>query len=225
MATNRLQFSVTNYLASPVSNYVVTAHNTQGDAVLAPFPLRLIVFNDSGGNCSLLQRVYWGLDPSTNIIVSTSQTPLDPSQLSTARRITATHLPWAATNTPWAFSGGSLAQGAVLTSAPIVVNYNDQAANPFLHTYHPDHNNLDHQSPPHELPMGSESYQISRVITLSLMPNTNDFISLTSASSSLSGLYNESISLKGLAGFQKNYQTIGAFSLKQISTISPLISE
>jgi hypothetical protein len=227
-ATNSLL--VTNYLATPVSNYVVTAHNTQGDAVLAPFPLRLIVFNDSGGNCSLLQRVYWGLDPSTNIIVSTSQTPLDPSQLSSARRITATHLPWAATNTPWAFTGGTLAQGAVLTSAQIIEKYNDQAANPFLHTYHPDHNNLDNKlhgpgDPPHELPMGSESYQITRTITLSLMPNTNDFISLTSASSSLSGLYNESITLKGLGGFQKIYQTIGAFSLKQISTISHLINE
>jgi hypothetical protein len=223
--TNALQFVVTNYLASPVSNYVVTAHNTQGDAVPAPFPLRLIVFNDSGGNCSLLQRVYWGLDPSTNIIVSTSQAPLDPNQLSSARRITATHLPWSATNAPWAFTGGPLAQGAVLTSMPIIENYDDQAANPFLHTYHPDHNNLDLQYPPHELPMGSESYQISRVISLSLMPNTNDFISLTSASTRLSGLYNESITLKGLGGFPKNYQTIGAFSLKQISTISHLISQ
>jgi hypothetical protein len=225
MATNRLKFSVTNYLASPVSNYVVTAYNTQGDAVPAPFPLRLIVFNDSAGNCSLLQRVYWGLDPNTNIIVSTSQTPLDPSQLSSARRITATHLPWSATNTPWAFTGGPLAQGAVLTSMPIIENYDDQAANPFLHTYHPDHNNLDHQSTPHELPMGSESYQITRVISLSLMPNTNDFISLTSASSRLPGLYNETITLKGLGGFTKNYQTIGSFSLNQISTISHLINE
>jgi hypothetical protein len=225
VATNSLQFSVTNYLASPVSNYVVTAHNTQGDAVPAPFPLRLIVFNDSGGNCSLLQRVYWGLDPNTNIIVSTGQSPLDPNQLTSARRITATHLPWAATNTPWALSGGPLAQGAVLTSVPITVNYDDQASNPFLHTYHPDHSNLSNQSPPHELPIGSESYQISRVISLSLMPNTNDFISLTTAGSRLSGLYNETIALTGLGGFTKNYQTIGSFSLTQISPVSKLTSQ
>jgi hypothetical protein len=224
-ATNPLQILVTNYLSSPASNYIVTYHNTQGDSVPAPYPLRLIVFNDNNGNCSLLQRVYWGANPATNLIVSTTQGALDPNQLSTARRITATHLPWSATNTPWAFSGGPLSQGAVLTSAPIVENYGDQAANPFLHTYHPDHNNLDTESPPHELPMGAESYTITRVITLSLMPNTNDFISLTSANAKLSGLYNESLSLAGLGGFTKNYQTIGSFALTQISTVSNLTSQ
>lgn len=220
--TNPLYVVVTNYLTSSVSNYVVTSHITSGDSVPAPYPLRLIVFNDNSGNCSLLQRVYWGLDPDTNMIVSTTQDALDPNQLATARRITATHLPWTPTNTVWGFSGGSLALGATLTSAPIVENYDDQAANPFLHTYHPDHNNLDTENPPHELPMGSESYMITRVISLSMMPNTNDFLSLTSANSSLSGLYNESISLTGMGGFTKSYQTIGAFSLTQISTVSNL---
>jgi len=224
-STNPLQVLVTNYLSTPASNYIVTSHNTQGDSVPAPYPLRLIVFNDNSGNCSLLQRVYWGLNPNTNIVVSTTQNSLDPNQLSTARRITATHLPWSATNTPWAFSGGPLAQGAVLTSVPIVENYDDQAANPFLHTYHPDHNNLDMESPPHELPMGSESYVITRVISLSLMPNTNDFISITSANTKLSGVYNESLSLTGFGGFTKNYHTIGYFSLTQISAVSNLTSQ
>ncbi|SPE59669.1 exported hypothetical protein [Verrucomicrobia bacterium] len=224
-ATNPLLLVVTNYFSTPASNYIVASHNTQGDSVAAPYPLRLIVFSDHSGNCSLLQRVYWGLNLNSNLVVSSSQSALDPTHLDSARRITATHLPWAPTNQPWAFSGGPLAQGATLTSAPIVEDYADQAANPFLHTYHPDHNNLDTQSPPHQLPIGSESYQITRVISLSLMPNTNDFLSLTSANSTLAGQYNESITLTGLGGFSKSYQTIGAFSLTQISTLSTLVSQ
>jgi hypothetical protein len=222
-ATNALL--VTNYLASPASNYVVTAHYTQGDSVPAPFPLRLIVFDDNNGNCSLLQRVYYGIRQNTNLVVATTESVLDPSHLDVARRITATHLPWSATNTPWAFSGGTLTLGATLTSVPIVENYDDQAGNPFLHTYHPDHNNLDHQLPPHELPVGSESYTVARVISLSLNGNTNDFLSLTTANTTLSGQYHETISLTGLAGHTNSYQTIGGFSLKQMSSISTLTTQ
>ena len=223
--TNALYYNVTNYLSSSVSNYVISAYNTSGDSVPAPYPLRLILFDDNNGNCSLLQRVYYGIRQNTNIVVATTEGVLDPAHLDVARRITATHLPWAATNTPWAFSGGTLALGATITSAPIVEQYNDQAANPFLHTYHPDHNNLDNSSPPHELPVGSESYTVSRVITLSFLTNTNDFLSLTTANSTLSGLYRETISLTGFAGYTKSYQTIGRFALKQISPITTLTTQ
>jgi hypothetical protein len=107
----------------------------------------------------------------------------------------------------------------------VVESYDDQAANPFLHTYHPDHSNLDNQSPPHELPVGSESYTITRQITLGIMANTSDFISLTTANSSLAGNYNETITLTGLGGATKSYLTSGAFTLKRVSTISTLTTQ
>lgn len=224
LATNMLVVAVTNDLVSSVSNYVISAHNTNLDAVVSPFPLRLIVFNNSNG-CSLLQRVFYGMAVGvTNPILSTTQTALDPAQLAIARRISASHLPWMATNTPWAFTGGPLAQGGSYT-ATIVEPYDDQASNPFLHTYHPDHNNLDAASPPHELPIGSESYEVDRIITLSLVANTNNFISLTTANSTLSGVYNETIVFKGLGGFTKNYQTTGSFSLQRISSVSALTTQ
>ena len=129
-----------------------------------------------------MQRVYYGLRQDTNLVVATTEGVLDVSHLNVARRITATHLPWAATNVPWTFSGGALAQGGTYATT-IREPYDDQASNPYLHTYHPDHNNLDTELTPHELPMGSESYEIDRTITLSLSANTNDFLSLTSANS------------------------------------------
>ena len=224
IATNAAYVIATNPLVTSVSNYVVTAHNTSLDAVSAPYPLRLIIFNDSNGNCSLLQRVYYGIRQNTNIVVATTESVLDVAHLNTARRISATHLPWTANNTDWPFTGGPLAQGATLTTT-VLEPYDDQAANPFLHTYHPDHNNLDTESPPHELPVGSESYAITRQITLSVVANSTDFISLTMANRSLSGLYNETITLTGLGGATKSYQTSGAFSLKQVSPIGTLTTQ
>ncbi len=224
IVTNAAFVIATNAMVSSVSNYVVTAHNTSLDAVSAPFPLRLIIFNDSNGNCSLLQRVFYGIRQNTNIVVATTEKVLDTSHLNTARRITATHLPWLPTNTPWAFTGGSLGQGGTL-STTVIEPYDDQASNPFLHTYHPDHNNLDIQSPPHELPVGSESYIIRRQITLGIVANTDDFISLTTANSSLTGNYNETITLTGLGGASKSYLTSGSFSLKRVSTIGTLTTQ
>jgi hypothetical protein len=228
IGTNAAYVVVTNPLVSSVSNYLVTAHNTSLDAVSSPYPLRLIVFNDSSGHCSLMQRVYYGIQEGTqgtNLVVTTTQNSLDPAHLNSARRISATALPWTPSNTIWAFTGGPLAQGATLT-ATVFEPYDDQAANPFLHTYHPDHNNLNMNfSPPHELPVGSESYNITRQITLSVVANSADFISLTTANTSLSGLYNETITLTGLKGTTKSYLTSGAFSLKQISRISTLTTQ
>ena len=225
ITTNPLYRLVTNVLVSAVSNYVVTAYNTNLDAVVLPYPLRLIVFNSTNGTSSLLQRVYFGLSRQTNIVVATTERALNPAQLSTARRITATHLPWTATNAPYYFSGGALQQGATLTTS-VTEPYDDQAANPFLHTYHPDHNNLNYTyNPPHELPAGSQSYTVTRVIRLSVVPNANDFLSLTRANTTLSGYYNETITLYGLGGAAKSYQTAGTFTLNQVSTAGTLLTQ
>lgn len=203
--------------------YVSTV-NTNLGSVPVPYPLRLIVFND-GTTSSLLQRVYFGFDQNSNLIVSTTQNSLDPAQLSTARRITATHLPWNAVNTPWTFSGGTLTPGSGLTTT-VTDAYDDQASNPFLHTYHPDHNNLDYSfNPPHKLPVGSESFGISRQMTLVLNANGNDFTSLTTANSALSGTYTETLTMTGLGGAARTFTTAGNFSLVRISTISTLITQ
>ena len=44
----------------------------------------------------------------------------------------------------------------------------DHASNPFLHTYHPDHDNLDNRDDTFQtqLSAGKESYDLRRVMTL-----------------------------------------------------------
>ncbi|MEI6077387.1 MAG: hypothetical protein WCS94_17530 [Verrucomicrobiota bacterium] len=218
--TNYSYYVATNQIIGSYSNYVVTALNTNLGAVPAAFPLRLIVFND-GTNACLLQRVYCGLNTATNLVIATTESDLDPAQLGTARRISAAHLPWTAANNPIPFSG-TLAQGGTLT-ATLIEDYGDQPANPFLHTFHPDHNNLDlSQSPPRELPVGSQSYTISRQFTLTVLPNSLNFLSLINGNTALAGTYQEVITLTGLGGAARTFNTAGTFSLTRVSPIATL---
>ena len=214
MATNIFQTVTTNLPGS----YVVTGINTNLGPTMSAYPLRRIFFCD-GTNCSLLQHVYWGVNPDTNYIVSTVQSALDQTKLASARRISATDLPWTANNAPWPFTG-QLAQGGMV-SGTVTDPYDDQASNPFLHTYHPDHNNLTADFS-QELPRGAQSYDIVRTITLSMSPPGLDFTSLTSAGGSLSGAYFETINLVGGSGATRTFNVAGSFVLNQISTIGML---
>ena len=209
-----------NPVVSSNGNYIVSSINTNLGAVASPYPLRLIVHND-GTTARLLQRVFVGRNVNSNLTVATSESALDPAQLGAARRISSTTLPWSAANTPWTFSG-QLAEGGILTTTNTLA-YDDQSSNPFLHTYHPDHDNLDATFST-ELPQGSESYQITRVITLNVTPPGNDFASLTGANQSLSGSYSESITLGGLGGALRQFNVAGAFSLNRISAIPVLVT-
>ena len=223
IATNPAFVTLTNFTLATNTSYTVTGLNTNLGAVVTPFPLRLIIFND-GTNSTLMQRVYYGIRQDTNVVVATTESVLDVSHLSTARRISSTSLPWTAGNTLWSFSG-QLALGGSLTTV-VTDSYDDQPANPFLHTFHPDHNNLDlSQNPPHELPVGSQSFAITRLITLTIAPNTADFLTLTTANSTLSGYYQETTTLTGLGGATRTFTSAGSFKLKQISTIATLTTQ
>lgn len=221
-AFNTVPSTVVTPVYTVVTNasYAVTGLNTNLGAVPTPYPLRLIVFND-GVNCSLLSRVYVGLRQQTNLVVATTESVLDTATLNVARRISSTIMPYTADNAPVPLSG-TLAQGGVLT-ATITEAYDNQASNPYLHTYHPDHNNLNYATtPPTELPVGSQSYDISQTLSLLVVPNNEDFLSLTTGNTRLSGQYTEVITLTGLGGATRTFNTAGTFSLTRISSISTL---
>ncbi len=217
-------FVFQTYMGSPdvaFGQSLVSDVNTEMGGVQRAFPLRLIVHNpDAGGsgNAVLLQRVYAGLDLGTNFMLSASETGLNPAFLDQAHRISATHLPWSEANAGWTFNG-LLGRAAQIT-ATVELDHRDQAANPFLHTYHPDHDNLN-ATRDTELEQGRESYTIRREITLSVAPPADDFASIASAGETLSGDYLETITFLGLAREsgvdQRRFEVRGAFSLNRIS--------
>jgi hypothetical protein len=182
------------------------------------FPLRLLVHNN-GSSSVLLQRAYIGRDLNSNTIVSTSEDALLSSQLASARRISAVHLPTSEGNIPWNFTG-TMAEGSTLTTT-VLTAHDDHSSNPFLHTYHPDHDNLDalFVSP---LPSGVESYGIRRVISLQFTAAANDFESLTHSGTSLGGNYAETITFTDRNGDVRQFNVLGQFQLARITDIATL---
>ncbi|HNQ87687.1 MAG TPA: hypothetical protein PKM73_03525 [Verrucomicrobiota bacterium] len=211
--------SADNPVTDPNGQYVVSGINTGLGAVAHPYSLRLIVHNPASDPAVLLQRVYVGPDANTNLIVANQESALNPALLSQTRRISATHLPWSSANPGWAFDS-RFGPSTNLTTT-VTLDFDDHASNPFLHTYHPDHDNLDARFQS-ALAQGSESYTVQRDIQLIVMPPADDFASLTGAGDSISGEYVESIRVLGLARSGGTYDTRtfdvrGGFVLRRIT--------
>jgi hypothetical protein len=194
-------------------------------------PLRLILHHGTrsglvGGvpveipETQLLQRIYFGLDANSTPMLAKQESQLESTHLDVARRITAVHLPWTEQNNSWVFNGLLDVDGAL--EATVTTGYNDQASNPFLHTYHPDHDN---KNPLFDeiQPRGEESYQIERFITLSPAAVGNDFESVTrDGNQTLEGDYEEDITIIGKGTESKQYSVKGGFSLTRLSIDLPL---
>ncbi len=213
-----------NPVVATNGQYVVTSTNTALGAVPRAYPLRLIVHNPDSGNAALLQRVFLGLDANSNYIAATKESALNPSLISQARRVSSTHLPWTETNSPWMFNGRWGAASNLTTS--VVLDYNDHRSNPFIHSYHPDHDNLD-ATFKNVLAQGAESYTVRRDITLNVNPPANDFASLVAGSTTLNGDYVETLTVLGLprpggTSDTRQFQVRGAFLLNRLSNVSTL---
>ena len=212
--------------ANDFGSYVTTSVNNSLGDVPRSFPLRLILHNDNS-SIRLLQRVYHGLDTTSSFVNATRQELLDPTKLGSARRVSAVHLPFTANNVPWTFSG-ALAPGATLTTT-VMLPHDDHASNPFLHTFHPDHDNLGANFAATQLAPGFESYNVSRAITLSINPPADNFSGLTRSGQQYTGVYSETITLVGKQTAQgpesRSYESQGTFTLNRINSISALVTQ
>ena len=195
--------------------YSVLYTNEVVGGVAKTFPLRLIV-HDDGTNAVLLQRVFLGVDAWTNSVVAVQQKSLMTERLSSARRISAAHLPWSATNAFWPMTLVSNVYRAQITTP-----YDQSSVNPFLHQYHPDHDNLTATFNQVQ-PKGQESYGITRTIWLSPQAAGTDYQTLTSGSMDRNGIYDETIAIEGSGSAARTFRVIGTFSLNRISDISTL---
>jgi len=195
--------------------YAVMATNEVAGGVSRPFPMRVILHND-GTNTVMLQRVFLGMNRETNAIVTTQQGFLDPAQLASARRISAAHLPWSAQNTPWP---------ATLTGkvyrVEISTPYDASSVNPFIHQYHPDHDNLN-ASFTQVLPKGRESYSIRRTVFLSPQAAGFDYQSRTAGSLDINGVYDETLEIGGSGANARTFRVLGTFTLNRISDLPTL---
>lgn len=208
-------------LVASEGSYVLQSTQERLVGVPKAFPLRLIV-HDDGTNSVLLQRVFVGESPASNAIVTTRQSLLHPAKLASARRISAAHLPWTAANVPWAFATGGTNGTSLVTT--ITTSYDAVGSNPFVHQYHPDHDNMN-ASFSQILPKGQESYGITRTLRLTPATVGYDFDSLTSGFETRVGTFEEVLTLDGSGSNVRTFRSAGSYSLTRISNISTLTKD
>jgi hypothetical protein len=185
-----------------------------GTATPGTFTLRTLLHVADDGTANLLSKVYLGqLAVAPNAYgIATQESLLQTSTRSSAHRLSAGHLP----NGRVITGSGSVALGGSL-ACTITLPYNDPT-NPFVHQFHPDHDNLDAQFQP--VGEGVESYTISRVGTFNFTSTPPSGSSVTTGwgSSVIGGTYSEVISGLHSSSIQLN----GTFELRRASEIGTL---
>ena len=201
--------------------YLISGVQTNLAAVGRPFPLRLILHNPASGNDpKLFQRVFVGLDSGSNTVVANRENLLNAAQLASARRISATHLPFTTNNLYWT-SAGTFDPGSSL-GFQVNLSYKDQANNPYLHTFHPDHDNLDVNFQT-VLPAGVESFDINRALQLTFSAAGTNFESLTASAYNRGGVYEETMVVAGGGKNTRTFHYTGSFNLQRISSVTNLV--
>ncbi len=181
--------------------------------VKRPYPLRVILHVNASGQATLLSHIYQGklaaAPPDAPIGIVTSEALLDPASLRDAVRLSVAHLPL---DTDRAL-GGSFTSGSTLISGAILDGYN-RADNPFVHIYHPDHDNLDARFQT-LLPAGRESFDIQRSITFAIDPVAPADASTSWGTSTMTGTYSELIE----GPYKTPIRVQGVFGLSKVSDI------
>ncbi|MES2705019.1 MAG: hypothetical protein V4726_00305 [Verrucomicrobiota bacterium] len=201
-----------------------------GTAVKEPFPLRAILHVADNGTVSLLSQVFMGplaAAPSA-VGLCTREALLTQDSKAGARRLVAAHLPLDQVITA---GNGTVSVPGVLIRT-IQTAYDD-ATNPFVHQYHPDHDNLNARFQPIPLPSGAtgttarisdgvEAPAITRTCTFTFTsspPASSSALPSAWGSSVIGGTYSETIT-----GVYKNtIQVNGTFELRRVSEIGVLI--
>jgi hypothetical protein len=229
-----------NAVSNPTSGSLTPDEPT---SVSAPAAFRVIVHVDSSGQARLLQQVLqmwkqgaWIPDPDDP---TSSTFILDPNNLGRAvlltddslipqfggvglrdtkmvgRRISSAVFGFPQ---PIAMGGGEFGvAGGNPTTCAVVLDYRDRL-NPFVHQYHPDHDNLDARYEA-TLPVGKESYTVRREIALQFTAaDPEGLISADWGDEELGGIYSEKI-----AGLHRRALYIrGIFRLQRLCDVGVL---
>lgn len=198
--------------SKPLANAVKPAGST--------FPLRYLIHVADNGTAQVLSQVFMGPMAAApyNFGLCKSEAGLKPDAKSAARRIVATHMPLdRALATTGSFAiGGTL---ACTIATPF-----DDPTNPFVHQYHPDHDNKSGQT---TLVAGQESYTVTRAVSFTFTATPPGGGSVTGwGSSVIGGTYSEAVS--GLhrdsvgVGTGDGLRLTGTFELRRASELGTL---
>ncbi len=191
-----------------------TAVNTHADAgAPSEFPIRLIFHRSDSGELKLIQRAFLGESPGGAPVVAVSESALNPAKLAGARRLSSASFPLKLNES--AAPGGDLGLSGSATFE-FMLDYK-AATNPFVHAYHPDHDNKDAEFSITPVPEGKESFSVTRNITLTFAsdPSALGLVEPAWGSTVLGGSYEESIT-----GLRAQAITVkGAFVIRRLTDL------
>ncbi len=93
-----------------------------------------------------------------------------------------------------------------------------------MHTYHPDHDNLNALFT-QSLASGFESYTVTRVIRLDFTPPASDFNSITLSGEAFFGVYNETVTFGAKGTDARSFDTQGLFTIHRINSVGALTTQ
>ncbi len=196
------------YTSAPT--VVITGGQRDPNGTGAQFPLRLIVHRDAAGATHLAQQVYLGTD-GTQPIAATAES-LFPAGRKPTGRLSSSHFP----SDYVGLGAGSLSAAGTVTFQ-VLLDY-DADTNPFVHRYHPDHDNLDARFES-KLPAGRESFTVRRAVTLEFKPTLEGVSDPAWGITMLGGTYTESVT--GLRSTP--ITTKGTFILYRVADVPTLL--
>ncbi len=200
---------------------VVSTQQGSGSNTSRAYPLYILMHLDTAGNARLLRQAFSGrlVTTSNPLGLAVSEARVLGGAASDVKpmRFYMPMMPEGsptilASTTPATFSSGS----SVLWN--ITHDYRDPV-NPFVHTYHPDHDNLDARFSATPLAAGQESYTIVRACTFSFTSSPPDRSTVTGwGTTVLGGNYSET-----LTGLNKVPLSVsGTFAMRRISEIADI---
>jgi hypothetical protein len=189
------------------------ATSTGGSTTPRAFPLRFILHVDDGGTARLLSQVFMGTlaDAGNPTGLCTKESGLKQDAKADASRMSVGHLPLDQVVTD---GSGEVALGATLIRE-ISISYNDPT-NPFVHSYHPDHDNKDARPDGTNIALtdGVESYSVTRSCSFEFTTSPPEGTSSVGwGSNVIGGNYTETLS--GL--HRQDITTSGTFTLRRAS--------
>jgi hypothetical protein len=215
---------VSGQTASPAGLWVVDTRVNQvnsnaagsGSSTSQAFPLVFLAHVDSAGNARLLSQAFLGklavtgnplgLCISESRVLGYTASDLKPA------RFFAAQMPASVTSLG---GSGTFATGSTVSWA-IPIPFNDPT-NPFVHNYHPDHDNLDSKG--HALVAGQESFTITRTCQFTFTASPPDGQAVSGwGTAVLGGSYRETIT-----GLHKNtLEARGSFQMNRVSEIASI---
>lgn len=196
-----------------VSNVTSNVAGSPGSTTSRSFPLRVNIHVDSANVARLLSQAFVGTLSSSGhpLGITTRESALLSDTKADALRLVSSQMPL-----DRAINGtGSFAVGSTL-SYVVTIPFDDPT-NPFVHAYHPDHDNRDARLA--ALTAGVESYNITRRLAFTFTSSPPDGTSITGWGTTIyGGTYSETIE-----GLHKTPLTVsGTFTLRRVSEISDI---